>query len=820
MRGFLLLAATALAGTGAEQLGAAPRTLVIEPRSAVLEGPRALQQVAVTIGGPSGPERDVTREAELFLEPHGIAAISAAGVLEPLANGRAVLKARLGSLEAAAPVEVRGAGGPEPVSFRREVVALFAREGCSSGACHGAPSGKNGFRLSLRGHDPAADLGALLGESLSRRADRIHPEASLLLLKPAGLLPHGGGKRFASGSRSYRLLRDWIAGGLEDDPGAAALARIEVSPSRRVLPLPAAGLQLLVTAVFADGTRRDVTGVAVFTLDEERVAGVETGGWVERRGRGEVTVLARYLDQLATARIAFLPESRAGGGSPAASELESYVDRHVFAKLDLLGIPPAPLSTDAEFIRRLYLDTLAVLPLPEETRAFLADPRPDKRERLIEEVLERPEFDEYWSMKWLDVLRSSRKVLGRRAVHGLQRWMRNAIATRLPLDELARRLLTASGEVNEHPEANFYRIAQDAPSRTEAASQLFLGVRIGCARCHNHPFERWTQADYHGLASFFTGVSIKGAGPKASGNNAEVGVDRQSVWVETGAAPIVNPRSGAPEPPRFLGEREPLAGQDGADRRALFAAWLTAPENPFFSRSLANRIWYHLFGRGIVEPVDDFRDSNPPSNEELLAALAEDLQRSGYDLRHLVRTILRSRTYQLGWQAAPGGEEGTKYFAHAAPRLLGAEQLLDAISRVSGVPEPFPGLPAGTRAVALPDGATAGFLATFGKPERDSACECERESEATLIQALELAGGDTLHRKLRDAGNRIGRLLAAGAGDPKIVEELYLAALCRPPSAEEWKTAWAHMAAAPDRRQGLEDLLWALFNSREFLFRR
>jgi len=817
----------------APALRAEPPALAVHPPEVQLRGPRARVQLIVSAGAGEGLDCDVTREAEIETQNPGIIAVSPGGLVEPRGNGEARITVRWQGRSASVPARVTGLDAPSPVGFRLEVVPVLARNGCNSGACHGAPSGKNGFRLSLRGFDPAADLLALTGEHFARRIDRVVPEESLVLRKALGAVPHGGGKLISPGSADHEVLRGWLREGYSDDAaGAPGLAGIEVLPRRVALRPPRDSQQFAVMARLEDGTALDVTRLSVFTSSDEKTcsvtsSGLVTSSLVERRV-GEAAILVRYLDRIETARILFLPPS--GTDPPAAyPEARSYIDTLVFQKLRLLGIPASEPCTDAEFIRRVYLDLLALLPEPAEVRAFLEDARPDRRIRLVDELLLRPELDDHWALKILDVLRSSRETLGNAAAHGLQRWVRGAIATRRPLDAIARDLILAEGDAVRSPATGLLRAAKDPEGRAEAVSQLFLGTRIGCARCHNHPFERWTQDDYYGLAAFFAQVRLKtpDAGRK----------DRPTLYADRSAPEIIHPRTGRPVRPRVLGGAELDPGAS-IDRRQALADWLTDPANPFFARALANRIWYHVIGRGITDPPDDMRDSNPSSNDELLDALARDLVESGYDLRALLRRILGSSVYELSHRARPGNEDDVRYFSRTEPRLLGAEQLLDAICRVTEVREDYPGLPAGTRAIELPDGASGGaaLLASFGKPPRNLTCECERDASPHPAQALELAGGESVSRRVRDPRNRIGRGLESGWMDDAIVEDLYLAALARRPSAHELATIHAHLAesasggeglegggagnALARRRRSLEDVLWVLLNSKEFLFRR
>jgi hypothetical protein len=716
----------------------------------------------------------------------------------------------------------------ERVSFRNDVMAVLSRAGCNQGACHGNQNGKNGFKLSLRGQDPAFDLAALTRDTLGRRADPLRPADSLILAKATGALPHEGGKRFERGSPEYDLLYRWIAEGLRPDPpGAPVLRRLEVTPRRQVLVEPADSVRLRVRATFSDGRSRDVTRLAVFEPSSLAVR-VDADGVARRKSAGETAVLVRYLDRQATVELAFVP-ARPGFAWPDPPEA-NFIDRDVFAKLRTLRTAPSALSSDSVFLRRAYLDALGVLPTAGEARAFLADTRPDKRARLIDALLKRPEFADFWALKWSDLLRNEEKVLDKKGVRLFHDWIRRSIAEGRPLNEFARDLIAARGSTYSQPAANYYRALRDPQGRAEATAQVFLGVRLQCARCHNHPFERWTQTDYHSFAAFFGRVEYR-----IVENNRRDKLDlhefdgEQVVWMAR-SGEVKHPRSGEVLRPLFLGADTPMFAPSD-DRLLALADWVARPDNPFFARAQVNRVWYHLLGRGIVEPVDDFRASNPPANEPLLDALARDFVAHHFDLRHLVRTIMNSRTYQLSAVPNETNAEDEANFARAPVRPLQAEQLLDALAQVTGEQPRFPGHPAGMRAGQLPgvmasrgrgQRSTDGekFLAAFGKPVRSLSCECERSDDTTLNQAFQLITGPMLNQMLSEPDNRIGRLLAAGRSDADVIEEFYLAALSRPPSAAERERALALLRRSKDRRAALEDLVWGLINAKEFLLRR
>jgi hypothetical protein len=726
-----------------------------------------------------------------------------------------------------------------PVSFRNDVMAVLSRAGCNQGACHGNQNGKNGFKLSLRGQDPDLDFDALTRDMLGRRTDRLHPEESLLLAKATSQTPHEGGKRFDRDALEYQLLFRWIAEGMQPDPpNTPLLQRLEVTPSEQVLIEPADHVPLRVRAVFADGQVRDVTRLAVFETSN-LVGRVDADGVVWRQGPGETTILVRYLDRQAAVQLAFVP-ARPDFVWPNPPET-NYIDRYVFAKLRTLRMAPSALAPDTVFLRRVYLDVLGILPTADETRRFLADSRPDKRARLIDALLERPEFADFWSLKWADLLHCEEKTLDAKGVRLFHDWLRRSIAEGKPLNELARELIAGRGSTYSQPAANWYRALRDPQARAEAAAQVFLGLRLQCARCHNHPFDRWTQTDYHSFAAFFCRVQYR-----IVENNRRDGFDKhefigeQIVWMDR-VGEIKHPQSGEMLRPKFLGERDCLSTPSrprsaeatslASDRLLALADWIADPQNPFFARAQVNRIWYHLFGRGIVEPNDDFRASNPPSNAPLLDALAQDFIAQRFDLRSLLRTLLNSRTYQLSAVPNTTNADDEANFARALVRPLQAEQLLDALAQVTGVTPSFPDHPAGTRAGQLP-GVTAArgrrrqvsegerFLTAFGKPVRLLSCECERSADTTLNQAFQLITGPLVNQMLQAADNRIGRLLAAGKSNAEIVDEFYLAALCRPPTATERQAALAILSRAKDRRAALEDLVWGLVNAKEFLLRQ
>lgn len=700
-----------------------------------------------------------------------------------------------------------------PVSFRREVVPLLTRLGCNAGACHGTPSGKNGFRLSLRGYDPAFDYASLTRDATGRRFDPLAADESLILLKATARIPHEGGRRMEMLDDAYSFVRRWITQGGVDDVDAPVLGRLQISPPSATFDDPVAAVQLQVLASFADGLTRDVTHLARFSINNDSVAIVTPAGRVEKVKHGEVAVAAQYMDRVVSSRIVFL--SAAPQFVWRDPPENNYVDRFVFDKLRRMRIEPSGLCTDAEFIRRVTLDVTGQLPTANEVRDFLAAAAPDKRIRLIDALLDRPAFADWWALKWSDRLGCNQRFVGKVGAYKYHEWIREQMALNVPEDEFVRQILTASGGNYGHPAASFYRRLRDPQARAEEIAQLFLGIRMQCARCHNHPGESITQDDYYGLAAFFARIGYR------DGPFFVHMYDKEETVFVRRTGEVRHPRSGRPVAAKVLGTATPSIPDD-ADPREVFANWLTAPDNAYFSRNAANRIWYHLFGRGVVEPVDDFRGSNPPSHPELLDALAQDLAEHRFDRKHLIRTILRSRVYQLSPQPTPTNADDEQYFSHARVRALQAEQLLDAIGSASGVRERFAGFPAGTPATALPDGELKHpFLEAFGRPARAIACECERGSDTTIGQALHLVGSTLLQEKLVSDAGRVARLIASGKTDGDVIDELFLATLGRFPSADEKASLARRLDTAPEqRRRVAEDILWALMNHREFLFQR
>jgi hypothetical protein len=703
-------------------------------------------------------------------------------------------------------------------------MAVLSKAGCNAGTCHGNLNGKGGFKLSLRGENPALDFRALARDQMGRRVNTFDPDQSLLLRKATMQLAHEGGKRFDANSPEYEVLRAWIAAGAADDPQPVPrVVRVTVTPGSVLAMDPDDSVTLRVEAEYADGTRRDVTRMAVYEPSNLSVH-VTPAGEVLRRAFGETSIIVRYLERQTPVRVTFLPERPE---RPLDVPRENYIDRHVFDRLAELRIEPSELSDDRTFLRRVFLDLLGILPTPEESAAFLADEDPRKRSQWIDRLLARPEFAEHWALKWSDLLRNEEKTLDLHGVTVYHEWIKRSIADGKPLDQFVREILAARGSTYENPPANFYRALRDPVSRAEAAAQVFLGTRLQCAKCHTHPFDRWTQDDYYQWAALFTRIEyevVKNDRRDKFDQHEFVGEQIVKLAKE---GEIKNARTNQPAPPKLLGADAPAAGDDPL---AEVADWVVSPGNPLFARVQANRIWYQLLGRGLVEPVDDFRATNPPSHPELLDALAEDLVASGFDLKHLIRTIANSRTYQLSSIPNDTNADDQTNYSRAIVRRLPAEQLLDAIHHVAGVRGQFKNHPAGLRAGQLPTGVSISrrggrpsdddiLLATFGKPERLLVCECERSNGTTLAQALALVSGEAVHAALSDSDGRLARMARSDRAPRELVAELYWIALCREPTAEELDAMETHFAAAQDRRAALQDIAWALINAKEFLFR-
>lgn len=730
------------------------------------------------------------------------------GVARPVGNGQATITVKIGERKTTAAVTVTGMDKPFRWSFRNHVESVLAKAGCSSGACHGAQAGKNGFKLSLRGYDPEGDFNTITRQARGRRIVPSDPGRSLLLTKPTAAVPHKGGLRFRVHSLEYRVLADWIAAGAPPpSTNDARLERLEILPAASVLK-PDMKQQLIVLAHFSDGHSEDVTRWAKCTSTNESVAQVGELGDVKVMGYGEGAITAWYLSRVVTATISSPYPTPVSSEVFTTAERRNFIDELVLAKLASLNIPPSPPATDGEFLRRAFLDTIGVLPTVDEMRAFLGDASSDKRDKLIESLLERPEFVDYWAYKWSDLLLVNSEKLRPPAMWAYYTWIRNQVEANTPWDEFARQVVTAKGSTLENGATNFFVLHQDAPDVSETTTVAFLGMSVNCARCHNHPLEKWTNNQYYALANLFARVKLKAA--PGDGN---------TIVFAAAEGDLIQPLTGKPQPPTPL-DGEPLPLDAPQDRRRHLASWLTSPDNPYFSRAITNRVWANFFGVGLVEMVDDMRLTNPASNDALLNAAAKFLADHRFDLKVLMRAILRSKTYQRGSQPLAENKADMRFYSRYYPRRLMAEVLLDAMSQVTAAPTRFGDYPLGWRAMQLPDAnVNSYFLRTFGRPERLVTCECERTAEPTMVQVLHISNGSSLNDKLQAKGNRLERLLAAETPDDKLIDELYLSALSRP-AREDEKLRLLAVLAEPgqDKRQVLEDLYWSVLSSREFLF--
>ncbi|MCB9882341.1 MAG: DUF1553 domain-containing protein [Planctomycetes bacterium] len=777
-------------------------TLAVYPAEVRLDHGADQQRIVVIALDPQGIARDVTADAAFALENEDLAQVID-GVVSPRHDGDTNLIVRFSGVERSVPLHVMRSDDVPPVSFHRDVLPILTRNGCNAGGCHGSAAGKNGFRLSLFGFDPKLDHARLTREEFGRRLDTAHPDRSLMLQKATASVSHKGGQLFEPGSRSYDELLRWIeAGAPLDEALEPALTGIEVLPREVVLKGKEERLQLTVRAQYSDGSDRDVTRFALLSSSNDLTAAIDGRGRVRSGERGEAFVMARFGPYAEVTQVLVLPERDDFTWSePAAT---NPIDAFVLAKLEKLRYAPAPLCDDATFVRRLYVDVLNRMPTVEETLAFLADEGTDKRERLIDALVELPEYADVQALQWAEVLKVDRRRMEDKGVFLFTRWLRESFAAGRTVDQVLTDILTTNGSHFEEPTASYYLAEGDAKVMAENLSQVFLGVRIQCAQCHNHPFERWTMDDYYGFAAFFAQIGRKtGEDP------------RERIIYDRGGGDMRHGRDGSVVPPKFLGGAVPEIPR-GTDRRAVLAQWVTSKENPFFARNLANRVWARLNGRGLVDPPDDFRVSNPASHPALLEHLAQELIAADYDTRVLVKAICRTQTYQ---RATPPGDVPASAFAGMGLRRLSAETLADAIDRITGVPTKYAGVPSGASAMLVLGGQVNNrLLELFGRPERETVCTCERRSETTLGQALHLINGDTVSTKLARSTGHLQEALRAKEEPAHMLETLWLGAYSRRPSEDESKRWLAYVSQAEDGRAAWEDVYWAVLNSEEFLF--
>jgi hypothetical protein len=811
--------------------GAFAADLRVYPSEVSLAGPGRTQQLLVVEEENGRVVRDVTALAK-FTHGKGkggpVIKVDATGLITAIDGGDFKITATVGGKSATVGGSV-GKAKSDEVSFRNHVIPTLTRAGCNAGACHGALAGKGGMKLSLRGFDPESDWFVLTRQALARRVDLATPADSLMLKKGTRAVPHGGGTRFTEDSPHYKVVLDWLKTGApgpkEDD---ATLERLEVfPPAILVNPKDAKDtFRVTVRAVYSDDTTEDVTRLARFGSSEELVARVSEDGVIMPAGNGEAAITVGFGTKVATLTVTAPFPTDVKADTFARSPRNNYVDELVLKKLELLRIPPSEQCTDAEFIRRAYLDTCGILPTPNEVDAFTTDKDPKKRGKLIDKLLDHPAFVDYWSHKWSDLLLVSSRKLPQPAVWAFYRKLRQSVADNEPWDKFTRDIITASGSSLTNGAGNYFVLHKDVSELAEATSVTFLGTSIGCAKCHNHPLEKWTQDQYWAFANLFSRVGLKN-GDRAGEVLIQSKADGDALHLRRGIAMPPAPLDG-----------KPLAPDATADRRTYFADWLTAADNPYFAKALVNRVWRNYMGRGLVEAEDDLRETNPPSNRELFDALAADFVKQKYDVKHLMRVILNSAAYQRSSKPLKENAADDRFYSRYLLRRLPGEVILDAYSDITGVPTPFDKInsaagdattpigtyPAGTRAVQVPDSLTTSrFLDAFGRAERVQTCSCERTSDASVTQALHLNNGYTLNDKLRDKNSAVGKWIATGLTDGQIVDRVFLLALSRKPTAGEKKTFLAILAEAAEggaqsRREGIEDFVWAVLTGREFLF--
>ncbi|MFN4905903.1 MAG: DUF1549 and DUF1553 domain-containing protein [Planctomycetota bacterium] len=779
------------------------KSLAVYPPAIKISASNDLQHVIAVATRSDGITIDVSDQVQWKLENPAVAKLENL-VIYPVADGATQLVVSFNGLEARSTLEITQSQTPRTVGFERDVLPIFTKVGCNTGSCHGAARGKDGFRLSLFGFDPLGDYQRITREIGIRRINLAVPDQSLLLLKATGSVQHSGGKKIEPGSKHYQTVLAWLqAGAPADAARPPAVTKVDLYPTQMVLEGEGAKERLVAVATYADGTQRDVWDLAGFTTNNERTGAVDANGTVTSGVRGEAFVMARFDTHTVGTQVLALPAGMQYEFKPSPG---NYIDALVDAKLLKLRLPTSGLCSDDEFVRRVTVDITGLLPTEEETTNFLANTDPNKRAALIETLLGRKEFSEIWAMKWADLLMiKSNNQVSYKAAYLYYNWLINQIASNTPLDKIARELLTATGGTFQNPSTNFYQVEQDRLKMSENVAQVFMGIRTQCAQCHNHPFDRWTMDDYYGFAAFFSQV-----GRKQSEDY------RQILVFNGGGGEVNHPVGGAVVKPRFLGGGP--AATDGKDRRVVLAEWMTSNENPFFAKSVANRIWAHFTGVGIVNPVDDFRASNPASNPELLDALAAKIIEYKYDIKQLVRDICNSQTYQRTTVPVPGNEDDLRNYSHATVRRIPAENMLDCISQVTTTKDKFRGLPLGARAVQIADGATSNyFLNTFGRSARATVCADEATTDPSLSQALHLINGGTISGKINQ-GQLIQNWKKDGLTPDAIIDRIYLRCLSRKPTESERARLMQLISESANPDQGLHDVFWAVLNSREFIF--
>ncbi|MCA9012915.1 MAG: DUF1553 domain-containing protein [Planctomycetaceae bacterium] len=782
-------------------------SLEVYPPELTISSIRDSRRVIVTGVTADGQKIDVSGKTSVTTSSP-VCSVAADGYIVPVAAGEGAILVEAVGQKKEVPVHVTSIEAV-PVDFIRDVNPILSKVGCNQGTCHGSQAGKNGFKLSLRGYDSVYDYRALVDDISGRRFNRSEPSQSLMLLKPTQGVPHEGGFLFDEQSRYYQVLERWIAEGCQYQPDAPRVAGIAIYPPTPMLQLRHDQQQLIVIASYTDGSTRDVTREAVFETSNFEVATVSKQGLIKAVQRGEAAALVRFEGNYAAAPISILGNRSGYEWKPSPEH--NLIDGFVNAKLQRMKLLPSGPADDAEFLRRASLDIAGVPPTIAEVKNFIADTTEPvaKRAAMVDQLLSRPEYVEHWTLKWSDLLLNRRKTVTERGVWAFRNWIRQGIATNKPYDQFAAELMTAGGSTLENPAANYFRIAREPKLVMENMTQVFLGTRFSCNQCHDHPFERWTQNQYYELAAYFADVGRRG-------------LPNGDEFVFTNASPeaVINPSTNQPANPRFPFAHAGVVNPD-AHRREQLSQWLTAKENPYFARSIVNRYWSYFLGRGIIDPVDDIRASNPASNSELLDALTKDFTDNGYDLKRLIRLICTSATYQRSLETNEWNDDDTINYSHAVPRRLSAEQLYDSIIQATGAPRALPGVPAGFRASELPDSQVeVAFLDMFGRPPRESPCECERTTDVSLGQTLNMVNGPTIGDAIAHPDGIIAKTLAAGATNEELIETIYLSTLCRKPSADEMAATLEYYKTVATPKEATEDLAWALINSPGFLFNR
>ena len=799
------------------------QALFIKPDSIHLRGLDDARQVILSASLTSGQTVDLTHDATYTIADEKIARITSTGRVIPLANGATTLTARFADKQVQIPIKAESCDVELPIHFANQIVPIFTKLGCNSGGCHGKASGQNGFRLSLLGFEPEVDFVSLVKEARGRRLFPAAPEQSLLLTKAVGQVAHGGGKKMEIGSDEYRLIRRWIASGMPfGDKNAPVVTRISVYPEHRVMARNSKQ-QFAVYAHYSDGSTEDITRRAQYESNDQEIAIVNESGHVRTLAlSGEAAIMVRYQEHVATFRATVPLGSKL---PPYTFTPQTLVDRYTQKKWQELGLLPSELCTDAEFIRRIYLDLCGTLPTPKQVMDFVADKDAQKRDKLIERLLDSPEYSYYFANKWADILRVKRRGQPERAkgTFGFHSWIRDSIARDKPYDEFVRDILGATGDELTSPPIVWYKELNQPQEFVDDVAQVFLGQRLACAQCHHHPYEKWSQDDYWGLAAFFGRIGRKNV--PVLGSSLNGGQDGQLAIFNQSSGGVTNKKTNRPAVTKPLAA-DAIEVSRYEDPRQRLVDWMVARDNPFFARAVVNRYWAHFFNRGIVDPLDDMRVTNPPSNPELLDALANHLHDSKFSLKELIRVIVKSRTYQLSSTPNEFNKHDKQNYARYYPRRMSAEVLYDAVNQVAAAPAGFGGLPtdrhAPNRAIMLPDESFPSyFLDVFGRPQRISACECERVSEANLAQSLHLLNSDEVQGKLSRVNGRADQLAQDKRPEAEKVDELFLWAFARKPSDEQRAVALEHINKhANNKKQAYENILWALLNTKEFIFNK